>query len=217
MDREFKGIWIPKEIWENQEFTALDKIIFAEIDSLNNENGCSASNEYLAEFCKCSATKISNSISKLIELGYIYQESFNGRTRVLKSVKQTYKICKADLQKMQGNKYNTIIINKEDNIKIKENKKHIFGEYKHVRLTDNELERLNKDYGEQDTLEAIKYLDEYIEMKGASYKNHNLVLRKWVFDACKEKKQKNNKDYEQHQYTKKELDDMFDSLDDIVV
>lgn len=117
---------------------------------------------------------------------------------------------------------NSNTINYTNNIEEKElnkKKKHQYGEYKHVLLTDNELERLNKDYGVQETLEAIKYLDEYIEMKGASYKNHNLVLRKWVFDACKEKKQKNGQDYMQHNYTKKELDNLFpfDSLDDIVV
>ena len=41
-----------------------------------------------------------------------------------------------------------------------------------------------------DFLEAIKYLDEYIQMKGAKYKDHNLTLRKWVFDAVKRDKSK---------------------------
>lgn len=66
--------------------------------------------------------------------------------------------------------------------------KHKYGEYKHVLLKDSELEKLNGDFGELETQEAIKCLDEYIEMKGKKYKNHYLVMRKWVFDAVKDKR-----------------------------
>lgn len=61
--------------------------------------------------------------------------------------------------------------------------KHKHGEYKHVLLTDAELDNLKEDYGTQKALDAIKYLDEYIEMKGYKAKNHNLAIRKWVIDA----------------------------------
>lgn len=68
--------------------------------------------------------------------------------------------------------------------------KHNFGEYKHVTLTDDQLNKLFIDYGESETHEAIKFLDEYIEMKGYKAKNHNLALRKWVFRAVDEEKSK---------------------------
>lgn len=100
-------------------------------------------------------------------------------------------------------------INKLNTNKIN---KHKYGEYNHVLLTNDEFERLTKDYGNQETREAIKYLDEYIEMKGAKYKNHNLALRKWVFEALKEKRQKNNKDYQAHEYTKEEYESLYDTL-----
>ena len=70
--------------------------------------------------------------------------------------------------------------------------KHIYGEYKHVKLTDSQRDKLFKDYGEAETLKAIKYLDEYIQMKGYKAKDHNLCLRKWVFDAIKEKPKSDN-------------------------
>lgn len=76
--------------------------------------------------------------------------------------------------------------------KDKDNTRRTYGEYKHVKLTDKEYQKLCEDYGDIETGEAITYLDEYIEMKGAKYKNHNLALRKWVFDAVKEKKPKTN-------------------------
>ncbi len=69
--------------------------------------------------------------------------------------------------------------------------KHRYGEYEHVLLTDEERDRLFNEYGEGETLDAIRYLDEYIEMKGYTAKSHNLVLRKWVFRALKEEKQRN--------------------------
>lgn len=219
MERDFKGVWIPKEIWLNKELTALDKMIFTEIDSLDNEEGCTASNEYIAEFCQCGITKVSNSIAKLIQMGYIYQESFNGRTRVLKSrltknVRQIYTKNNSELQKEQSNKYNNL--NKDNKIILNKDIKHIYGEYKHVRLTDAELDRLYKDYGETTTKEAIKHLDEYIEMKGVAYKNHNLALRKWVFDAIS-KKPSFKKQMTSRQYTQEEFDSMYDNLDDISV
>ncbi len=83
-------------------------------------------------------------------------------------------------------------------------KKHKYGEYQHVLLTDTEKERLENDFGVLDTQEAIKYLDEYVEMKGTKYKSHYLALRKWVFNAVKEHRPKNN--------TQSELDGWADVL-----
>lgn len=120
-NRDFKGVWIPKEIWLDNRLNALEKCVFVEIDSLDSDDrGCFASNKYLAEFCGCSETKVSNAISKLISLGYVYTKSFDGRTRELKSrltktVNQPYKICKADLQNLQDNNIDNNIDNNKDN------------------------------------------------------------------------------------------------------
>mgnify|MGYP002706004349 CR=1 FL=1 len=85
--RDFKGVWIPKQVFLDERLNAIEKIILIEIDSLDAEDseGCYASNEYLANFCKCSTTKVSTSISKLIKLGYLYVSKNDGRKRYLKS------------------------------------------------------------------------------------------------------------------------------------
>lgn len=83
--RDFKGVWIPKEIYLNKELNWTDKILLLEIDSLDNEDGCFASNAYFSEFLGISQINVSKSISKLKKLGYIRQESFDGRTRILRS------------------------------------------------------------------------------------------------------------------------------------
>ena len=105
--RDFKGVWIPRSVWLDENLNALDKIILAEIDSLDmGEDGCWASNKYIADFCQCSETKVSTAISKLIERGYLYVKSFDGRQRVLKSrlsnfERQNFKNCKADSQNLK--------------------------------------------------------------------------------------------------------------------
>ena len=107
LQREFRGVWFPKEIWFDERLTMLEKGICVEIDSLDVEDtGCYASNEYLANFCQCSVAKISTAISKLIKLGYIYVKSFDGRTRVLKSrllenKRQTFRKKEADTKKVK--------------------------------------------------------------------------------------------------------------------
>ena len=88
--RDFKGIWIPSDIWLDERLNALEKAILMEIDSLDVD-GCYASNEYLADFCKCSERKVTDAISKLIQLNFISLKSFDGRTRAnTKIVRQPY-------------------------------------------------------------------------------------------------------------------------------
>lgn len=69
--------------------------------------------------------------------------------------------------------------------------KKIFGENGNVKLTMQEYERLCEKYGKEDTDDAITFLDLHIGAKGKDeYKNHNLALQKWVFDAVRERKAK---------------------------
>ena len=60
MKRKFKGIWIPAEIWESSELTLQEKVFLVEIDSLNNDRGCYANNNYFAKFSGLSNTRVSN-------------------------------------------------------------------------------------------------------------------------------------------------------------
>lgn len=77
--------------------------------------------------------------------------------------------------------------NKNTNNKVS---KHKYGEYQHVLLTDKEHTHLLDLYGNS-LNEHIKILDEYIETSGKKYKNHSLVIQKWVHDEWM-KRNKNN-------------------------
>ena len=70
--------------------------------------------------------------------------------------------------------------------------KHKYGEYKNVLLKDEELQRLKQDYLNWE--ELIKYLDEYIEMKGYKAKSHYLCIKKWVVDAVNKNKKSSDKE-----------------------
>lgn len=109
--------------------------------------------------------------------------------------------------------------NKQNTNKLNTNtqSKHKYGEYQHVLLTDKEHTHLLDLYG--DSLdEHIKILDEYIETSGKKYKNHSLVIQKWVHDEwTKRNKDKpitlDSKFYaEQNTKTDKEVQDEFNRL-----
>lgn len=85
-NRDFKGVWIPKEIWLNPDLTLVEKCLLVEIDSLDNEHerGCFASNEYLATFIGKTEGTTANIISDLRKRGFLETCSWDGRVRGLR-------------------------------------------------------------------------------------------------------------------------------------
>ena len=61
MNREFKGVWIPKEVWIDDKLTWMEKLFLTEIDSLDNEKHCFASNKYFEEFLILSNGRVAAS------------------------------------------------------------------------------------------------------------------------------------------------------------
>ena len=81
--RAFKGIWIPKEVWESKELTLQQKVMLVEIDSLDNEKGCYASNKYFSEFFGISSGRVSQVINELIDKGYLIAEYIKEDNQIL--------------------------------------------------------------------------------------------------------------------------------------
>lgn len=63
--RGFKGVWIPSNIWLAQGLTLQEKVFLVEIDSLDNEQGCFASNDHFSEFFQLSKSRCSEIITNL--------------------------------------------------------------------------------------------------------------------------------------------------------
>ena len=166
-NRDFKGVWIPKEVWLDTRLNALDKVILMEIDSLDQgEKGCYASNEHLAEFCQCSKTKVSTAISKLIECGYLYIQNFDGRKRELKSrlsnfERQNIKNCNADIQNLkESNTYRNTDNNTVSNKKERKSKSKSYDEQIAEYTGNEEL---------QDALKAFIQMRAFIKKPMTEY------------------------------------------------
>lgn len=71
MQRDFKGIWIPKEIWLNKDLTVMERLFLVEIDSLDNEHGCFASNAHFSEMFDISKGRCTQIIKSLEQKGYL--------------------------------------------------------------------------------------------------------------------------------------------------
>jgi len=71
METACKGIWIPTEIWQNEDLTVTEKLFIVKINALDGEKGCYASNRYFSEFFKLSKSRCSAVIKNLKDKGYI--------------------------------------------------------------------------------------------------------------------------------------------------
>ena len=93
MKRDFKGVWIPREIWLSADLKVMEKLVLVEIDSLDNEDGCFASNEHFSKFFSLSKNRCSEIIKSLEKKGYIaidYIRQANNRAidkRVIRCVR----------------------------------------------------------------------------------------------------------------------------------
>lgn len=85
--RSFKGVWIPREVWLNKELSWREKCLLAEIDSLDTpEEGCIASNQYLATMFNTTPGTIAVDLCRLRKIGLI-EENSRSKNRVLRVAK----------------------------------------------------------------------------------------------------------------------------------
>lgn len=61
-----------------------------------------------------------------------------------------------------------------------------YGEFKNVKLTDQEIEKLQRDYPHE-YADAIEALSNYLATKGKRYKSHYAVIRTWIRREQKER------------------------------
>lgn len=105
MNRDFKGIWIPKELYllDKSVLSWSEKILLIEIHSFTNEaNGCFASNKYLGDFIGVSAGRIANMKTKLRKLGLIVDNGFDGRRKTVSTTKDFTKKLRQLSRKSEG-------------------------------------------------------------------------------------------------------------------
>ena len=100
--RDFKGVWISKEIWLSDELSLMEKVLFVEISSLDNERGCFASNKYFAVFFGVSARQISTHVSNLKAKGFVTVTIKNRYERVIRTAGRYRRVPDADIRRLQA-------------------------------------------------------------------------------------------------------------------
>ena len=180
--RDFKGIWIPKEIWLNNNLKLIEKIFLVEIDSLDNEDGCYASNKYFAEFFGITKGRCSQVISALQDkkLINIHFER-DGKViphRIIKVFNKLNRVYNRE-QKGSKNSKGGYLENDKDNNTILNNTVNNNNRFKKPKIEDIEsycLERKNK-------INAERFFN-YYESKGwmvgkNKMKNWKAAVRNW--------------------------------------
>ena len=72
MERQFKGIWIPADIWLDENLTVMEKVLYAEIDSFcGNGKECFCSNAHFAKVLQVSERQVRRLLCSLEEKGVI--------------------------------------------------------------------------------------------------------------------------------------------------
>jgi hypothetical protein len=195
--RVFKGVWIPKEIWINKELTWMEKLFLVEIDSLDNEKGCFASNDYFSDFFNLTKGRCSQIINSLKDKKQIIIEYEYEGKQIKKRIIKVFNILKGGIKYIKGGylenaKDNNININ---NILSKDNKEHskntllwektssitkiiIDSFYNNIKKIKPKV-RKNTFYNEKELFKVQKLVNNYI--KGFNKINYN-KLRSFIKD-----------------------------------
>ena len=67
MKRDFKGVWIPCELWLDKSLKPIQKFFLLEIDSLDNDEGCFASNAHFSQLFGVTKGRCTQIIKELEE------------------------------------------------------------------------------------------------------------------------------------------------------
>lgn len=186
LPRDFKGIWIPREIWLHTELSMNEKVLWAEINSLDTpEKGCTASNEYFQNFFGWPERTLRSYLARLKALGFIKQTEFDGRQRVLRSCLKTSQAIfdRSDRQPIAGLGGSPLPVSKPGHI-VLENKEEINNIARDlpekVRMTPEQRRKLEAELGPEKTEAWIQKLSDYKMAKGATYKSDYHAIRMWI-------------------------------------
>lgn len=151
-NRDFKGVWIPKEIWLNTDLSIIEKVLLVEIDSLDNsDRGCFASNEYLAKFVQLSEGRVANIISDLKKRKFIIQVFFDGRNRGLRISKSESSFnenvkaesTKTGKQNPRKREHNNTMNNTDNNTIISSKNSKEFCQNEEIEIIENGKKKVN--------------------------------------------------------------------------
>ena len=107
-ERDFKGVWIPREVWLSPELSLMEKVLFVEIHSLDNERGCFASNSHFARFFGVSDRQIRSVISSLKAKGFVTLSIVNKNQRTIRAAGRWRRMSEEDAKDLKRMKADVV-------------------------------------------------------------------------------------------------------------
>ncbi len=83
----FTGVWIPVEVFQMETLTITEKVVYGIVNALDNEEGCFASNGYLAQTLQLSDRQVKNCLKTLIDFQLVVRVELDGK-RLLRTVEK---------------------------------------------------------------------------------------------------------------------------------
>ena len=223
--RDFKGVWIPKDIWLNRDLPVMEKLFLVEIDSLDNEQGCFASNKHFSDFFDISKGRCTQIIKSLEEKGLVsIKHEYKGKQIIRRTIRVVNKVNKVDnelngvvnnlnegsektkqgyLENDEDNNTINNPINNSYNNKPTKKTRHKYGDNQNVLMTKEEYDKLSEKFP-NDLEKRINNLSYYMASTGKSYKSHYMTIIAW---ARRDKENTNT------QNKPLDLDNVFDETD----
>jgi len=175
MDKELQIIRLPRKYWDivqilslEDKWKLLDAIFYYQDKEIELQWTC----KILFELIKVDLDNLHKRASAWIK--WWRPKKTNGLEKEKPKVIETIKP-----KVMENENLNKIKESKVKENKIKESKEK-YWEYKNILLTLSQKDKLIIDYSETIFNQYVKIVDEWIQMKGYKYKDHNLVIRNWI-------------------------------------
>lgn len=83
---KYTGVWMPREVIEDARLTMTCRFIYSVIDGLEGDEGCWASNAYIAQVCGLSSRQVQNILKRLVDFGYVIRAVEPDGKRTLRTV-----------------------------------------------------------------------------------------------------------------------------------
>lgn len=192
METTSKGIWIPEELFQNEELTIMEKLFVVKISGLDGDDGCYASNRYFAEYFKLSRSRCSIIIKSLKDKGYIFIKYYyekgkslierrviKVKTNVVKEIKKSIDTAKELLGNINKLESNDTSVDNSITELLDDPSTNL------IEVSNSDFKTIEEEFGEKVT--QLDILDEIREVEVVS--SHNKLKVKGV---DKEKNSKNS-------------------------
>lgn len=187
---------VPIALNMEKDITVADLKVYVALSSFQGSNDDSfPSREAIVERTGLVVETVSRAVSHLVSMGWIQRIRRPNQSsiyRVLMETDDDSEMTNESLPDQSGNDQAVMpeMTNESlPSIELKEHLKksakkqpetrHKHGEYKHVLLTDSELDRFKADFP-LDWEQRIRSCDEYCQQYGKKYADYNLTMRKWA-------------------------------------